>query len=170
MTRHFTAIAREIPKEKGSYALRLRLPTCATLQIGRLGRHEFPAGDYIYLGSALGPGGLRGRLSRHLRPGGKTHWHIDYLRKPAHLVEVCFEINGPLAAGEEKSECCWSQALSALEEIHIPLPGFGASDCRAGCAAHLVDLPAVPSKSLQDWFTTASIRTERMRFLILNQP
>jgi Uri superfamily endonuclease len=168
MTRHFTTIAGAIPKEKGSYALRLRLPTCTTLQIGRLGPHEFTAGDYIYLGSALGPGGLRGRLSRHLRPGGKTHWHIDYLRKPARLVEVCFEITGSLAAGEEKFECRWSQALAGVEEIYIPLPGFGASDCRLGCAAHLVALPQEPLKSLPDWFRAAGIHMDSMRFLTLN--
>lgn len=167
MTRHFTAIAGAIPKEKGSYALRLRLPTAATLQIGKLGTHEFTAGDYVYLGSALGSGGLRGRLSRHLRPGGKTHWHIDYLRKPARLVEVCFEITGSLAAGEEKFECRWSQALAGVEEIHIPLPGFGASDCRSGCAAHLVALPAEPSNSLPDWLIRAGIRTDHMGFLLL---
>jgi Uri superfamily endonuclease len=168
MPSHFTAIANAIPKKKGSYALHLRLPASETLQIGRLGLHEFTAGDYIYLGSALGPGGLRGRLSRHLHPGGKTHWHIDYLRKTAPLVEVCFEITGPLAAGEEKSECRWSQALAGVEEIYIPLPGFGASDCRSGCAAHLVALPAEPSKSLQDWLIRASIPTERMGFLVLS--
>jgi Uri superfamily endonuclease len=90
------------------------------------------------------------------------------LRKPACLVEVCFEITGSLAAGEEKFECRWSQALAGVKEIHIPLPGFGASDCRSGCTAHLVALPAEPLKSLPDWFSAAGIHTDSIRFLTLN--
>jgi len=168
MTLPHATLLRALPKAKGSYALRLRLPICTPLQIGSLGSLEFPAGDYVYLGSALGPGGLRGRLGRHLRLIRKTHWHIDYLREPAHLVEVSFEIATAADPGEERLECRWSQALGSVPEIHIPMLAFGASDCRSGCVAHLVALPVRSSKSLQDWFRAAGIRTHSMCFLPLN--
>ena len=60
-----------LPTERGSYALHLRLARSRVLQIGRLGRFTFPAGEYIYVGSALGAGGLRSRVGRHLRGDGK---------------------------------------------------------------------------------------------------
>jgi len=39
---------------------------------------------------------------------------------------------------EEPLECHWSQALAKAPGAEIPRAGFGASDCRSGCAAHLV--------------------------------
>jgi Uri superfamily endonuclease len=47
--------------------------------IGRKPRTELSAGRYFYCGSAKGPGGLRGRLARHMRRGKPVHWHIDQL-------------------------------------------------------------------------------------------
>jgi Uri superfamily endonuclease len=38
-----------------------------------------PAGRYLYCGSAKGPGGLKARLSRHMRRGKSVRWHIDRL-------------------------------------------------------------------------------------------
>jgi Uri superfamily endonuclease len=168
MKRRYAAILGAIPKAKGSYALRLRLAAEITLKIGRLGSHEFSAGDYVYLGSALGPGGLRGRLARHLRAGGKAHWHIDFLRKPAHVVELGFETATAESLDAIKLECRWSQALTGVQGIHIPMHAFGASDCHSGCAAHLVALPTQPFKSLQDWFIRAGIHTHSMNFITLD--
>jgi Uri superfamily endonuclease len=95
----------------------------------------FPAGDYIYVGSAFGPGGLRTRLGRHLRGDGHPHWHIDTLRAAASVVGYVFAI------ADQPVECRWSQALAALPQARIPAPGFGSSDCRSGCQAHLIAFP-----------------------------
>ena len=62
---------------KGSYALVIRLNRTEQLTVGRLGEFDFPAGCYLYFGSALN--GLESRVSRHLRRDKKLHWHVDYL-------------------------------------------------------------------------------------------
>ena len=124
-----------LPTECGSYALHLRLVRSRVPQIGRLGRFTFPAGEYIYVGSALGAGGLRSRVGRHLRGDGKSHWHIDYLRSVARVVNCLYTVS------DEPLECVWSQALAALPGATMPVPGLGSSDCRSGCGSHLVRLP-----------------------------
>ncbi len=62
--------------------------SCIT--VGKFGELVFPAGDYMYLGSAMGPGGLFARLSHHLRVASKPHWHIDWLRQYAALPEIWY--------------------------------------------------------------------------------
>jgi Uri superfamily endonuclease len=124
-----------IPSLPGSYALHLVVPTAITLSVGRLGQIDFPLGDYFYLGSAWGPGGLRARILHHLRAAAKPHWHIDWLRQNARLAEVWYSTD--LA----RLECVWSQALLDLPGVVPAAPRFGASDCRRSCAAHLVRLP-----------------------------
>ncbi len=127
-----------LPPASGAYALALRLEHGIQLQVGKLGTAFFPAGVYFYLGSAHGPGGIRARLGRHLQGGVRLRWHVDYLRAVA--VPAAWAITTDPAPGLPW-ECTWSQRLAALPEAWIPLPGFGASDCRYGCPAHLIGLP-----------------------------
>lgn len=126
-----------IPSENGIYALHLTLPDTQSLQVGRLGMFAFPPGEYIYFGSALGPGGLKARLGRHIRGDGRQHWHIDWLRKVADVTGFYFLVTN------RRLECLWSQALMKSPQVTIPVPCFGASDCRDHenpCLAHLVHL------------------------------
>jgi Uri superfamily endonuclease len=135
----FEETIASMPKETGSYALWLYLAQAQTIQIGRLGNFSFPARDYVCLGSACGSGGLRSRLGRHLRGDGETHWHIDYLRRVAVVKGFLYTI----CRGDSRiapTECTWSQTLATHPEVSIPAPGFGASDCKSGCEAHLVRL------------------------------
>lgn len=125
----------QMTNEHGSYVLVLTLKRSRTLTIGRLGEVKLPAGEYAYAGSAFGSGGLRARLGRHLRGDGAKHWHIDTVRAVAE-VRGCF-----YTVSDTRLECAWSQALAATLGATIPVQGFGASDCRAGCAAHLIALP-----------------------------
>jgi len=138
-----------IPPEPGFYALELRLTHPAQLRIGQLGEQLFPADVYIYAGSALGPGGLRARLGRHLQAKEKrTHWHIDYLGQAARVEALAYIIVSPdkfhISRSAEPGpdaipiECLWSQALARMPGASIPVSGFGASDCCSGCRAHLV--------------------------------
>ena len=122
---------------KGAYALVLHLESREEITVGKLGAFSFPAGYYLYLGSALGTGGLEARLSRHRRRDKKLHWHIDYLLEHAQLVEVWS------AATEDKLECLWAQAARQLPGSETPVPGFGSSDCR--CPSHLIRLVRKPS-------------------------
>ena len=128
---------QDIPREPGAYMLVLRLPEPRRLPVGKLGEFQFPAGYYIYAGGAQG--GLRGRVSRHLRAGKKRHWHIDYLNSSdtgAAVTEVWWQ------AGQRRLECEWAAAARLLPGASTPAPGFGASDC--GCNSHLLRVDRKP--------------------------
>ncbi len=121
----------------GVYALLLILPYERATVVGKLGTFRFPAGYYLYLGSARGPGGLSGRLARHCQPGKRVHWHIDYLQ-PEALIEQMWAL-----ATTEPLECRWAAGALGLPGAAVPAPRFGASDCR--CPAHLVHYPTRPA-------------------------
>jgi len=53
-------------RRPGTYALVLRLARATTIHVGALGAVDFAPGWYVYVGSALGPGGLAARVNRHL--------------------------------------------------------------------------------------------------------
>jgi len=139
----------KLPHHPGTYALILELAAPQYLQVGRLGRFNFPAGIYAYLGSARGSGGIRARLGRHLKGGAATRWHIDYLRAVAQVrgygYRVCNDL--PLSS----TECQWSQVFAALPGAAIPIPGFGASDCKSGCSAHLIHFLALDFLAFWDF-------------------
>jgi len=122
------------PRDPGSYALLMALDAPAVIRAGRLGEFALPAGSYVYCGSAFGPGGLRARLERHARASGALHWHIDYLRRAARLVDWAWVAN-------ERAECRWAQALVTLGG-QVIAPHFGSSDCHNRCPSHLLYFPA----------------------------
>ena len=107
-----------------SYQLHIQLTRPVTITIGHLGRFQFPVGQYIYTGSAQR--NLEARIQRHLSKHKKLRWHIDYLlaHGNARMVQV---------QRSSKEECAWNQKTNGK----IIVPGFGASDCRAGCGSHL---------------------------------
>ncbi len=112
---------------KGTYVLMLNLRHEVGIRVGALGKVRFPAGWYLYVGSAFGPGGLEARIARHIRRDKKLHWHIDYLREYAEICEV-WTAPGHL-------ECTWAGKLASTPGFEVVAPGFGASDC--GCETHL---------------------------------
>jgi len=107
-----------------TYQLHIRLTRRQDIVIGRLGRFSLDEGRYLYTGSATR--NMRARLLRHLSRHKSLHWHIDYLLAAESAV-----ITGISLMSD--SECIVNQSVKAV----IPIPGFGASDCRAGCRAHL---------------------------------
>ena len=125
----------DLPASRGAYVLHLSVASAQRISVGRLGHYHFSAGDYFYVGSAHGAGGLRARIGRHLRGAGTRHWHIDYLRAIADVHEVFYTVT------DESLECAWSHALARLPRASIPAPHFGAGDCRSGCVAHLIAFP-----------------------------
>ena len=125
---------RLLPALPGTYALILRLDRPLVLAAGRLAPAALSPGLFVYAGSARGPGGLRGRVSRHLRADKKLHWHIDALAALVPIVRVWY------VESAERRECLWAGALRALPGVTVPSAGFGASDC--SCDAHLLALPA----------------------------
>jgi Uri superfamily endonuclease len=107
-----------------SYQLVIEVPSTLHLPVGRLGEYEFPAGTYVYTGSARR--GLEARLVRHGRSAKTLRWHIDYL-----LAAPGVRIRKIVRSGQ--AECRLNQSAKGT----VPVPGFGSSDCRAGCGAHL---------------------------------
>ena len=117
----------------GAYRLFIELPVTVEVRVGALGSQQFTPGIYVYVGSARR--GLSARLARHRRlaeeKAGRRHWHIDaLLLHPGSRL-----IRADALPGRE--ECRLSRALARRRLSSVPVPGFGATDCRAGCAAHL---------------------------------
>jgi Uri superfamily endonuclease len=120
------------PDEKGSYLLLISLSEEVSLPQKRFKNYHFGRGLYVYAGSANGPGGLRARLSRHIRRRKKRRWHVDQLTTKGVVIEALAILGG--------NECALLTELQARPEVTIPLPGFGSSDC-SSCPAHLVSVP-----------------------------
>jgi Uri superfamily endonuclease len=120
-----------IVKEKspGTYILILRLKRDRFIQIGKLGKFYFTPGYYTYLGSAFGPGGLNSRLKHHLNPAPRPHWHIDYLKNTAKIIEVWYSTQ------IERLEHRWAEVFRKISGAMLPVKGFGSSDCK--CETHL---------------------------------
>lgn len=114
-----------------SYQLILKIERDIAVVVGRLGRLEFPAGYYVYSGSAVT--NLEARLARHTRRMKKMHWHIDYLtsHKAVSIVEI---------RRSHLTECALNRQIKG-EVLHRK---FGATDCSNGCDAHLKYLGCHP--------------------------
>ena len=41
---------------------------------------EIRKGYYVYVGSAMGSGGVAARLKHHSKISKKLHWHLEYLQ------------------------------------------------------------------------------------------
>jgi len=118
-----------IEPKPGTYALILSCASNARIQVGRLGTMQVRRGYYVYLGSALGPGGLRARIAHHQKLAARPHWHIDHLRAHTRLHSVW------LSYGGIRHEHEWARAMLKVKDASIPVPGYGASDC--SCPSHL---------------------------------
>lgn len=122
--------AAGLPAARGTYILVFDLPAPLPVTAGRLGQVLLPAGHLLYVGSAHGAGGLRARVGRHLRHEKRSHWHIDTLTSVIPVEMVWF------VESTDRFECEWAHVIFALEAASVPVPGFGASDCK--CPAHLI--------------------------------
>ena len=127
----WSLLAREC-RDQGSYLLLLTLPADVAVTVGSLGRIHFPAGYYLYTGSAKR--NMAKRLDRHLRKRKNFHWHIDYLRD---VASSCFAL--PFRTRDDL-EHDLAGALSNIADWSIPK--FGASDC--SCPSHLFGMATNP--------------------------
>jgi len=134
---------------KGIYCLILRNDAC-DLEVGRLGPVNFRGGWHIYVGSALGPGGLPARVGRHFRLAAAkdrpARWHIDRL-----LLSPAFSLEGAVCGGtEDRLECRLADAIGGER-----VPGFGCTDC--SCDSHLFYRPADPFDEITQAFDAIGI-------------
>ena len=112
------------PEALRTYQLLIDVADPVRVSVGRFGEFVFPAGCYIYTGSALR--NFEARIGRHLSPGKKMHWHVDYLlAAPGVCVREVRRFS--------EAECLVNQRTTG----EVIVPGFGASDCHAGCGSHL---------------------------------
>ncbi len=107
-----------------TYQLHLKINRSITIKIGALGEHTFSPGLYVYTGSARR--NLKARINRHLAKNKKIRWHIDYLTVHPDVQIIKVETF-------KETECQVNQLTSGK----IVINGFGASDCRSSCGAHL---------------------------------
>jgi len=120
---------------KGTYAIILHLGKNTVITVGKLGDIPFTAGYYLYIGSALNS--LFPRIERHVRGSNRLHWHVDYLRQEAGVIEVWYLVS------DERLECTWYRIAIQMPTAPVPVSGFGSSGCR--CQSHLLYFPSVPS-------------------------
>ncbi len=79
---------------------------------------------------------MAARLKHHLGQSPRPHWHIDYLKTRATIVDVWAAVH------RDRLECRWAGVLAHTDGSHTPAPGFGASDCT--CTSHLFHFNANP--------------------------
>ena len=127
-------MSRKIPSIPGIYALIFVIDRESAVRIGRLGVFNFSPGTYVYFGSAKGPGGLRARLSRHFSRKKRMHWHIDFLLVSPH-TKLLAAVYSPT---DSLVECDLVEKALHPSSAEVPVKGFGSSDCRRGCPAHLL--------------------------------
>ncbi len=121
---------------KGTYQLLIKLDTPRCITIGRLGTFLFPAGYYVYTGSAMA--GLDARIARHLSKNKRMHWHIDY------LLECCTIMRYAIMESSTRLECELNAQTLAVPGARVVVERFGSSDCR--CRSHLVYFEAEPGE------------------------
>jgi histidyl-tRNA synthetase len=122
----FCSKADEPPSLPGAYVMAIELADTVVVMLSGRSSIALPAGRYLYCGSAKGPGGLKARLSRHVRRGKSVRWHVDQLTERGLVIGSWIFPGG--------DECRLVQMCS-----HLPMPivGFGSSDC-ATCRSHLL--------------------------------
>jgi Uri superfamily endonuclease len=120
------------------YQLLIRLDQPVPIRIVSLGPFTLPPGWYVYSGSARRASAAR--LARHLRKRKTRRWHIDYLLTQPHARVVAVR----LWRWQPGLECAVNQALVRSHRASPAIPGFGSSDCRKHCPAHLLFLRDPP--------------------------
>jgi Uri superfamily endonuclease len=125
--------------DKGIYCLVFENPGCV-VRVCALGEIAFMGGWHIYIGSALGSGGLK-RLMRHisiaLNHDRKPKWHIDYLLTSS-FFSLDYTVYGVTG---NRLEC---RLANMLNENHVP--AFGSSDC--SCPSHLLYRQGDPQREI----------------------
>lgn len=134
--------------EKGIYCLIFENQECK-LTVGKKGDFSFRKGFHIYVGSALGPGGMK-RVLRHIsfsrNLDKKPRWHVDYL----HLNPAFNLVSAVCAPTHERLECGLADRL-----VGASVSGFGCTDCK--CRSHLFYRPEFPLPEIIEAFKSLGL-------------
>jgi len=112
-----------LPREPGVYIIIIRVGRDISITTRGGKRFTIPSGMYLYIGSAMGKGGIYRRVARHINKPSSLFWHIDYL-----LHQPSTEILGILYKTHEDREDYEARLALAFKEIFTGIPGFGCSD------------------------------------------
>jgi Uri superfamily endonuclease len=129
------------------YLLFLNISRDTKIRVGSLGLISFPAGVYVYVGSAQNS--VEARVKRHLNKKKTLRWHIDYLTS-SEDVEPIYAVVLPLT---RNYECRIAKILQENDSISIN--NFGASDCR--CKSHLYNIKS-PSRLIMKIKRTLNLK------------
>jgi hypothetical protein len=129
------AVVVHIPATSYQLLIELRAPARCT--IGRLGTFDFPAGRYVYTGSARRA--FEARIGRHLR--GNRHWHTTLLAAPGRIVE---------------------SSVRAGPSARSMAPRPGSPSCRAS-ARRIAVRAVVHTSSFRGWVRQSGGRAARRR-------
>jgi Uri superfamily endonuclease len=175
------------PRASGAYILRICVDGPLALRFGRFRQGEpvaLPAGEYVYVGSAMGGQGsttLARRILRHATRSGarpphavRLHWQralvkAGLLPPGAHpspkrlrwhidylLDEPLVELSGVLLLGAAASlESALAKLVSADPAAFIPVAGLGASD--APGATHFFGIEG-NARTVDDWWADLAKR------------
>lgn len=144
--------------EKGVYCLIFKNDACV-LYVGRLKKIEFSKGYHVYVGSALGNGGLK-RLKRHilfsLNRNKKPRWHVDYLSasREFDLISVVYSITDILV------ECKIAERLAS--SLGDAVNHFGSGDCN--CPSHLYYSKKRPHSTVKNAFFEIGLKSKVIHF------
>ncbi len=129
--------------EKGVYCLIFENQDCK-LEIGRKGEFSFLSGFHVYVGSALGPGGLK-RVKRHIdfskNKDRNPRWHVDYL----YLNPSFRLVSAVCAPTSFRFECELARKIEGDS-----VSGFGCTDCK--CSSHLFYRKVSPLSEITEVF------------------
>jgi Uri superfamily endonuclease len=125
----FVRKAENAPTLPGAYVLIIELAEPIEVALPGKPKTILQGVRYLYCGSAKGSGGIRARLSRHMRPGKVIHWHVDLLTAPGQ-VKGAWIFPG-------RDEC---DLIRTLSHLSAPIRGFGSTDCQK-CWSHLLSWP-----------------------------
>jgi Uri superfamily endonuclease len=134
--------------DKGIYCLVFHNTAC-TIEVGALGEIAFRKGWHIYVGSALGSGGLK-RVDRHMalfeKKDKRPKWHVDFL-----LTNEEFPLRYAVVAETSlRLECLVASALGGES-----VPRFGCSDCT--CDSHLFYREQDPRDEVRNVFRSLQL-------------
>jgi len=128
------------PPNKGCYHLIIELRKRANVCHRKFSETPFPPGFYIYTGRARK--NLLQRVARHLTKKHRKMWHIDYLLASPYARIV----DGIVMVQREGGECIANREVGTMAGAAVVARGFGSSDCRCGCPAHLYWFKSLPER------------------------
>jgi Uri superfamily endonuclease len=140
--------ADALKPDKGTYVLLLSLRQETFFpRIGPFGAVTLPRGYFLYVGSAFGSGGVKGRVGHHaLVHKERLHWHLDYARHKMDIEEVWCTYD------LVKRECAWARLIHEHLGGDVVVTGFGSADCcklrrDLRCPAHFFHFRSRPTPS-----------------------